>query len=295
LIRHCESQNNVDNRDVVHVFKISSSMTLATFKQIGSLMTFPMDTPLSALGIEQYRQQARHLEDAKLVEKYGISLILHSHLIRADATCKGLFVGHENKMMKHTNMYEKDIPEHVGKKDLAVRTEAIKRYLLNRPEQTIVLVGHSAVFRDLMGRAEKVQNCDVWEVPLRGTKGRQEESHNMQDFDVTEDSCRACAKKIKKAKAKRCNVCGLVFHEKCVTKANQYQDFEVTENTGLRIKGKVCQQWDIDATAPEEQYLLFEGGNKVLEGTPFWSDKPAKADADGSRKSDIQSQAPHVD
>lgn len=72
-------------------------------------------------------------------------------------------------ILQHNEMYEKSISEHVGIGDLNQRTTAFTQWLLERPEQRIVVVGHSAFFRDLLqlGKdVEKMDNCEIRKVKL---------------------------------------------------------------------------------------------------------------------------------
>ncbi len=45
--------------------------------------------------------------------------------------------------------------------DLNERTHNFTQWLLSRPETNIVVVGHSAFFRDLIGTECKMDNCEV--------------------------------------------------------------------------------------------------------------------------------------
>lgn len=178
LIRHAESQNNVAKRDTANVFRRwrrgEWSWPNATeWASMTSLLAVPMDTDLSADGVQQAQALQQQLEAARFLENEGIQLIVHSHLIRARRTCHTVFAsalqqqqqtsssvsadGEQEAespaspvIVQHDAIYEKSITEHVGTADLAHRTQAFVQWLRQRPETRMVVVGHSAFFRELL-------------------------------------------------------------------------------------------------------------------------------------------------
>lgn len=53
-------------------------------------------------------------------------------------------------IIQHPDIFEKNISEHAGLADLSQRTVSFIQWLLARPEKCIVVVGHSAFFRNLL-------------------------------------------------------------------------------------------------------------------------------------------------
>ena len=63
--------------------------------------------------------------------------------------------------MEHPSIFEKNISEHVRIADMRIRINDFKQWLLQRPESNIVVVGHSAFFRDLLQTECKMENCEI--------------------------------------------------------------------------------------------------------------------------------------
>eukprot|EP01033_Poteriospumella_lacustris_P010021 gene10021-7163_t len=210
FIRHAESQNNVAKRDAANVFRRWrhghwSWPNATEWSSMTSLLAIPMDTDLSPDGIQQAQALQQQLQAQRFVESEGIQLIVHSHLIRARRTCHTVFAAHHLvsqlpspscpndtptsvesavsaavPIVQHDAIYEKSITEHVGTADLAQRTEAFVEWLRQRPETRLVVVGHSAFFRELLrghtapggdddggGSVAKMDNCEVRRVELQ--------------------------------------------------------------------------------------------------------------------------------
>lgn len=182
LIRHAESQNNVAKRDTANVFRRWQrghwSWPNATeWSSMTSLLAIPMDTDLSPDGIQQAQALQQHLQQLRFVETEGIQLIVHSHLIRARRTCHTVFAAHlppslslslshdapttTIPIVQHDAIYEKSITEHMGTADLAQRTQAFVEWLRQRPETRLVVVGHSAFFRELLRGHTAVNGDDT--------------------------------------------------------------------------------------------------------------------------------------
>lgn len=51
-------------------------------------------------------------------------------------------------------------------KDMTARVDRFKKYLMSRKERCIVIVGHSAFFRALLGTEVGMRNCEVCEVMM---------------------------------------------------------------------------------------------------------------------------------
>ena len=167
LIRHAESENNVDKREARGLFgsEGGGEWKFPTMKQLGhviNLLKVDMDSPLSANGIQMVEKQREILNEADFLNKTGIELILYSHLNRAKATCNALFSSaHNVKIEEHPLLFEKDLKEHVYS-NLVDRVDEFKRSLLQYEESRVVLVGHAGFFQCLVGTSHHLANCEVY-------------------------------------------------------------------------------------------------------------------------------------
>lgn len=176
LVRHSESVNNVDKRQFKqrwgHAGLLSGKIPPASsFKQVGRLLSIPMNTPLSPNGENMIEEQRKILEADDFLEKNDIQVIFHSHLQRARTTCQGLFLTMAERrkvipIKEHPNLYERGIAENFGVKKMRDRIHNVCLGLLEQPEDRILLVGHSAFFREMLGGYDgknvNFDNCDVW-------------------------------------------------------------------------------------------------------------------------------------
>jgi broad specificity phosphatase PhoE len=95
LIRHAESENNVAKKDAAIAWRslktFSGLPTAKQMRSIGSMMSVPMNTDLSSDG-ERMAASLRHQMNLEgFIASLGISVVIHSHLIRARRTCEILF------------------------------------------------------------------------------------------------------------------------------------------------------------------------------------------------------------
>lgn len=74
-------------------------------------------------------------------------------------------------IVEHDGIFERDISEHVHIADMHVRVQAFIDWLVQRPERNIVVVGHSAFFRGLIGTRTGMDNCEVKKVVLSCSDG----------------------------------------------------------------------------------------------------------------------------
>ena len=80
---------------------------------------------------------------------HGVQVVVHSPLQRARRTAEALFGGGSLELIEDSTIYEKSLAEHAGLRSLRQRTTSFTAALLQRPEERIAVVGHSAFFRDL--------------------------------------------------------------------------------------------------------------------------------------------------
>ena len=98
-----------------------------------------------------------------------IQLVVHSPLIRARETCRGLFTSHSNdekaaSIIEYPELYERSIMEHLRPSVIKTRIARFVEWLLDREEETIAVVGHSSFFRVMSGI--EADNCSVWRLTL---------------------------------------------------------------------------------------------------------------------------------
>ena len=170
LIRHAESLNNVAKNETRKAWEnIRALRCLPSLEQIslaGSLLTIPMNTDLSRDGELMVESLRSRLIALNVIAEHGVELIIHSHLTRAARTCAILFGDSGITIEEHPMVFEKNILEHVGLKDMKNRIRIFVQWLLARPEQSIAIVGHSAFFRELLHTDINMQNCEVRECYL---------------------------------------------------------------------------------------------------------------------------------
>mmetsp|Transcript_50734 Transcript_50734/g.120604 ORF Transcript_50734/g.120604 Transcript_50734/m.120604 type:complete len:206 (+) Transcript_50734:146-763(+) len=167
LIRHAESKNNVDKREAKQLFRQLLRGRLPSCQQLRHVMALlrvDMNSGLSEDGQAQVVKQHCILREANFVEANGVQLIAHSPLTRAEETFQGLFSdATATPKMLHAELFEKDIAEHIHWRRLDDRVARFETWLEDRPESSIVLVGHSAFFRAMVPGL-KISNVDVWKV-----------------------------------------------------------------------------------------------------------------------------------
>jgi broad specificity phosphatase PhoE len=198
LVRHAESQNNVDKREAKRGLKaLFIAPKKEDWQRLRRLASVPMNSALSPEGERMVDVQRDALERDDFLARHQIELIVHSHLLRAKLTAQGLFgnlasghVGSKTSvtpLVEHPLLFEQNVKEtlldktsllgDVLKRTLHVssmedRIKQVTAWLFARPETTILIVGHSAFFRSMLGPAlvdgvaPHPDNCDVWYTQL---------------------------------------------------------------------------------------------------------------------------------
>ena len=78
-----------------------------------------------------------------------------------DEFLKILFAGLQDEIiMENDSIFEKNISEHLFTR-MKPRIDEFKTWLYDRKENFIVVVGHSAFFRDMLNNSVKMDNCEV--------------------------------------------------------------------------------------------------------------------------------------
>ena len=66
--------------------------------------------------------------------------------------------------MEYPELYERSVKEHIRPSVIKTRIERFVKWLLDREEETIAVVGHSSFFRAMSGI--EADNCSVWRLTL---------------------------------------------------------------------------------------------------------------------------------
>ena len=94
-----------------------------------------------------------------------VQIAVHSPLIRAKETCLGLFADKKAIIIiEHPELYERSVKEHIRPSTIVPRIERFVKWLLDREEAIIAVVGHSSYFREMSGI--EADNCSIWKLTL---------------------------------------------------------------------------------------------------------------------------------
>jgi broad specificity phosphatase PhoE len=189
VIRHAESE---ENRRLAALSRCGGSIgkfqlpSSSDFKAgSGFLLNImgQVDSDLSEAGKAQIKTIAAKLQQDNFVESAGVQLIAHSPLQRAKQTCKGMLgcdsddsecdYSSVNRVVELPLLIEKTPAEWIpgNSKSLATRIQKLEEWLIEQPESTILLVGHSQLFKAMLGLSFKLGNCDVWKATLEAKGG----------------------------------------------------------------------------------------------------------------------------
>ncbi len=134
-------------------------------------MTVPMDSDLSPEGELMVDKLGEALSQQDFLARNGVQLIVHSPLLRARKTCIGVFSRRNPShvpVLQLDELYEQSVSETLGFADMRARVAEVTAWLLQREEQCICVVGHSAFFRAMLGpTAARLDNCEVRRVQLQ--------------------------------------------------------------------------------------------------------------------------------
>ena len=192
LVRHAESDENRRLHSLKTAFKDLTRFALPKTKDIMASCELiridqQINSNVSQFGKQQIAFMANRLKETNFVTQQNVQLLVHSPLLRAKETCRDMFgciASNEadesspllppplsSALTKHniSEVIELDlltemtpmewIPGNAG--SLQKRMRALETWLADRPETTIVCVGHSQYFKALLQLPYKFQNCDV--------------------------------------------------------------------------------------------------------------------------------------
>ena len=199
LIRHAESLENVAYKGARSVQASYAARKLPDPKDVGDAFKLAfrmfrpevMNAPLSQVGEQQVTQLHSNLAKDQFWEKLKRQendnqrlLLAHSPLVRAKQTAYGALLGPPKLAPEATaddvtdvtivrldSLREVNPKEIIGdaimpwkkKKTVDDRIEQFQEWIQSRPEDTIVVVGHSVYFKRMLNLPKTFDNCDVWE------------------------------------------------------------------------------------------------------------------------------------
>ena len=188
LIRHAESNENRRRNSLTRCFEQISTGEIPSSEDLNAsfeLLNVPaqLNSDVSEIGAQQIRHMGDRLQDYNFLEKKGVQLVVHSPLIRARQTCEGLLGCVANKSRENLPCCVKrveeleflierqpqEIPQEVILKDVSPtsssftkRIKDFEQWLVEQPEDTIAVVGHSLHFKSMLNLSFKFKNCEVW-------------------------------------------------------------------------------------------------------------------------------------
>jgi hypothetical protein len=191
LIRHAESDENRRLGSLKTAFKALTRFALPKTKDILAASELiridqQIDSNVSTFGKEQIAYMANIIRETNFVSSNGIELLAHSPLIRAKETCRDIFgcavsntsdenspllpppdnVNYIKEVVEIDLLTEMTLLEWVpgNSGSLHKRMRAFETWITERPEKTIVCVGHSQYFKALLQLPYKFRNCDIIQV-----------------------------------------------------------------------------------------------------------------------------------
>jgi broad specificity phosphatase PhoE len=177
LVRHAESAENAlmqgVSRGVGALFKMSlpslDDVKLSVALASTYLAPSSGDCQLSDNGKAQIDEVKQMLLASRAEETREMQVVVHSPLLRAKHTCQGLFKPGE-LLSGNVQVMELESLREISTIDYAPirysralqRIQEFESWVSQRPEDKIIVVGHSHYFRAMLGVDFKFSNCEVW-------------------------------------------------------------------------------------------------------------------------------------
>jgi broad specificity phosphatase PhoE len=176
LIRHAQTEENIKAIQIYEGILRIRKFQLPTWRQFSSLFTlslFNLDSKVSILGSRQIIDMHMILRDDKFWDKQRFDLIVCSPLSRAKDTCNGILpIEREDMHVKIVVDLEEATPyEHIFSATLLIRIERFKKWLSEREEENILIIGHSQYFKKMLKLTTLMRNCDVWQADYSKNEG----------------------------------------------------------------------------------------------------------------------------
>ena len=191
FVRHCESSNNQVSNETKECLrglmrgKIPNS---SDFKALSAVAFQPYDCEITGRGRVDIIDISRVLKEHDFWHKYQPELIVHSPLIRARETAKGIYQSApapyneisiiENEDLREATTYE----QMVDSSGMTKRIKSFKKWLFSLEEHVIIVVGHGNYFRRMLNYKNQIYNCDVLTAKFCGSdKGSEKDSSKQKD------------------------------------------------------------------------------------------------------------------
>lgn len=172
LIRHAESEENVSIEESTKAIERLSRGRFPSREQLigiqNVLFRSHANCALSKRGFEQAYDMQGILEKEQFWEKLGEYFIACSPLKRARQTLEAIHPTLSRNLdrvvildlLREASAYESAI----NSSELETRILEFESWLANRPEPTVVIVGHSVYFMQLLSATGVLRNADVVKV-----------------------------------------------------------------------------------------------------------------------------------
>ena len=180
LVRHAESAENALMQGVARSWTALKQLSLPNLADVkgGMVLATAMATGatdecgLSANGEEQIAEVRKMLleqQEALKTLKQEPTVLTCSPLLRARLTCEGLFkdVLPSPEPLQLESLREIIPIDYVAPTRWANAQNRIldfERWIAQRSESNIIVVGHSHYFRHMLGVDFKFSNCEIWKV-----------------------------------------------------------------------------------------------------------------------------------
>lgn len=167
LIRHAQTEENIKSIQIYEGFMRIRNFQLPTCKQISSLFSLSLlssNSQVSILGSRQIIDMHMILRDDKFWERQKFDLIVCSPLSRAKDTCNGILPIERDAMYVKIvdDLEEATQYEQIFSTTLLTRIERFQKWLAEREEENILIIGHSQYFKKMLKLSSLMRNCDVW-------------------------------------------------------------------------------------------------------------------------------------
>lgn len=198
LIRHAESEENRRLQTLKRSVRGLSRWQLPTSRDIYTSLELlnvaaQVDSAVSEIGKQQIAYMREQLASTQFMKQ--VDLVAHSPLLRAKETCLGMLDLESSKESNNNNnnkanvieldlLLEKTPSEWIpgNSASLFKRMQQLEGWVAEQTAQTIVLVGHSQFFKNMLKLDYKFKNCDVYKVQFDGSKWLNLEPHVLCEF-----------------------------------------------------------------------------------------------------------------
>lgn len=168
LIRHAQSNENVKFQgfcEGINRIKKLKAPKISHVTNSLNLFKCDLDSELSPLGKQQVSDMNHILNENNFWLSFAPELIVHSPLLRAFDTIRGLLPSTiSTPVVESTLLREANPIEYIISSTLHSRIDRFCNWLMHQSAKRVVICGHSQYFRRMLRTKDLMQNCDVWKV-----------------------------------------------------------------------------------------------------------------------------------